>query len=165
MKCQQFAIIMESKMELKSFSETYPSALSTPDPQDDVAWLRWVIIQTSAGKTSEVNIPCKRVKTVSTGPSYLAWQKGRRVQLKSCRYWVAVAAVSLLELFLPSRLSRFSLFVFFGIEFYSWDQFNTFRLGPLLHTWCLLPGSIGGTRIVFALVSILTYPPFGFSML
>jgi len=62
------------------------AALSTPDPQDDVAWLR---------------------------------------------YWVAVAAVSLLELFLPSRLSR---------------------LGHLLHTWCLLPGSVGGTRIVFAMV-------------
>jgi len=62
------------------------AALSTPGPQDDVAWLR---------------------------------------------YWVAVAAVSLLELFLPSRLSR---------------------LGPLLHTWCLLPGSVGGTRILFALV-------------
>ena len=29
-----------------------------------------------------------------------------------------------------------------------------FRLGPLLHTWCLLPGSVGGTRILFALVSI-----------
>ena len=56
------------------------------------------------------------------GPSYPAWQKGRRVQLKSCRYWVAVAAVSLLELFLPSRLSRFSLFVFSWIEFYSWDK-------------------------------------------
>ena len=54
-------------MELKwSFSETYPAALSTPDPQDDVAWLRWVIIQASAGKTSEVNIHCKRVKTVNT---------------------------------------------------------------------------------------------------
>ena len=55
------------KMELNwSFSETYPAALSTPDPQDDVAWLRWVIIQTSAGKTSEVNIYCKRVNTVNT---------------------------------------------------------------------------------------------------
>ena len=40
-----------------------------------------------------------------------------------------------------------------------------FRLGPLLHTWCLLPGSIGGTRIVFALVSILTYPSFVLSIL
>ena len=58
---------MESQMELKwSFSETYPTALSTPDPQDDVAWLRWVIIQTSVGKTSEVIIHCKRVKTVNT---------------------------------------------------------------------------------------------------
>ena len=33
-----------------------------------------------------------------------------------------------------------------------------FRLGPLLHTWCLLPGSVGGTRIVFAMVPNLLIP-------
>lgn len=47
------------------------------------------------------------------------------------RYWVAVAAVSLLELVLPARLSR---------------------LPPLLYLWCLVPGSCSGTRIIFALV-------------
>ena len=31
-------------------------------------------------------------------------------------------------------------------------------MGPLLHTWCLLPGSVGGTRIVFAMVSNLLIP-------
>ena len=40
------------------------------------------------------------------------------------------------------------------------DYHWLFRLAPLLHTWCLLPGSVGGTRIVFAMVPLLSSSPF-----
>ena len=92
----------------------------------------------------------KKEEEFSWNPADIGWQS---------QQWVFLSSSSLPD------FPGFSLFVFSRIEFYSWDQFYTFRLGPLLHTWCLLPGSIGGTRIVFALVSILTNHSFGLSTL
>ena len=89
----------------------------------------------------------KKEEEFNWNPADIGWQS---------QQWVFLSSSSLPD------FPGFLFLSFVGLNFIL--ETKTFRLGPLLHTWCLLPGSIGGTRIVFALVSILTNPSFMFSM-